>query len=270
MRNNCNKWEEAVLWLRSQQDQQELVRECFFDDPVLECAERYYRSDEWESVREILTRTVKGKALDLGAGRGITSYALSRDGWHVVALEPDNSDIVGAGAIRELNKAAGINIHITIGKGEYLPFDSGIFDLVYARQVLHHSDDLNALCIEICRVLKPGGLFVATREHVITKKSDLEKFLCTHPLHHLYGGESAYTLKEYLSAIKNSKVKIVQVIPPYSSEINLFPLTRELIRKKIRKNFKVPIPRWLMPVVIIILNVFDNTPGRLYSFIGRK
>jgi hypothetical protein len=35
-------WEEAVLWLRNQPDQAELVRACFYDDPLPAAAERYY------------------------------------------------------------------------------------------------------------------------------------------------------------------------------------------------------------------------------------
>ena len=42
------------------------------------------------------------QALDLGAGRGISSYALAREGWQVTALEPDPSMLIGAGAIRSL------------------------------------------------------------------------------------------------------------------------------------------------------------------------
>src|SRR3989304_10231248 len=94
-------WEEAVLWLKQQPDQTELVKACFFDDPLIETAERYYKSSEWEAVRELIPNP-QGKALDLGAGRGISSYALAKDGWDTTALEPDKSKIVGAGAIRSL------------------------------------------------------------------------------------------------------------------------------------------------------------------------
>ena len=35
-----------------------------------------------------------GRALDLGAGNGILSYALAREGWSVTAVEPDPSALV--------------------------------------------------------------------------------------------------------------------------------------------------------------------------------
>ena len=41
--------------------------------------------------------------------------------------------------------------------GDKLPFDDGEFDLVLARQVLHHARDLPQLCREMARVLREGG-----------------------------------------------------------------------------------------------------------------
>ena len=93
-------WEEAVLWLRNQPDQLPLVRAGFYDDPLIEAARRYRISTEWQTVRRYLPAG-QGRALDLGAGRGIASYALACEGWAVTAVEPDSSAIVGAGAIRQ-------------------------------------------------------------------------------------------------------------------------------------------------------------------------
>ena len=186
-------WEEAVLWLKAQPEEVELVRACFFDDPLIDAAERYYASSEWDAVRK-LTGPTGGRALDVGAGRGISSYALARDGWQVTALEPDPSAVVGAGAIEQLATASNLPIEVVRDWGESLPFPDASFDLVYGRQVLHHARDLPTLCAEMARVLKPAGTFIATREHVIFKDADLAVFLAEHPLHRLYGGENAYRL----------------------------------------------------------------------------
>src|SRR6202040_1201267 len=123
---------------------------------------------------------------------GISSYALARDGWRVTALEPDPSDVVGAGAIEQLAAVSNLPIEVVRDWGETLPFADATFDLVYGRQVLHHARDLRTLCAEMGRVLKSGGTFLATREHVIFRDADLAVFLAEHPLHRLYGGENAY------------------------------------------------------------------------------
>jgi SAM-dependent methyltransferase len=260
-------WEDAVVWLRNQPDRSELVRACFFDDPLYEAAKRYYASTEWIAVRELLTGT-HGAALDLGAGRGISSYALARDGWQVSALEPDPSDVVGAGAIRALAREAGLDIRVEEEWGESLPFPNSTFDLVHGRQVLHHARDLKRLCAEVARVLKPGGVFIATREHVISKTEDLSDFLAAHPLHSIYGGEHAYLLDEYLTAIRGSGIILTRVFNPYQSDINLYPETVAGLKRRLAKRMHVPAV--LIPnCSLTVLGAVNRAPGRLYTFVGR-
>lgn len=268
MNGKLSSWEEAVVWLRSQPEQAELVRACFYDDPLRAAAERYYASTEWQAVHALIGGK-RGSALDLGAGRGISSYALARDGWRVSALEPDPSNVVGAGAIRALAQEAKLDIRVEQKWGESLPYPDATFDLVHGRQVLHHARDLKQLCREAARVLKPGGMFIATREHVISRKEDLPEFLAAHPLHKLYGGENAYLLEEYLDAIRDSGLVLTKVLNPYQSDINLFPETMGSLKKNLARRFHYPailIPDFLLGK----LGERNNSPGRLYSFVARK
>lgn len=269
MSDSTHTWEEAVLWLRSQPDQADLVRACFFDDPLAEAAERYYHSSEWAAVRALIPRR-PGLALDLGSGRGISAYALGRDGWSVVALEPDPSAIVGAGAIRTLCTESGLDIEVVQEWGERLPFSDAQFDLVHCRQALHHARDLGQLCLEIGRVLKPGARFVATREHVISRREDLPRFLDSHPLHHLYGGEKAYLLDEYKKAISGGGVRLTEILNPLQSEINLFPETLQGIKRRIARRLAFPFPALIPDFALGLLGQFLRHPGRLYSFVGEK
>lgn len=266
MPNALMTWHEAVLWLRSQNDKQDLVRACYFDDPLIEAAQRYYASDEWLAVEELIAQLPKDRALDIGAGRGISSYALAKSGWKVTALEPDQSDLVGAGAIRSLARQAALDIDVIEHWGEGLPFEDARFGLVYMRQALHHARDLQALCREAHRVLAKGGMFMATREHVVDGPKSLRAFLDAHPLHKLYGGENAYTLDQYLDAIKGAGFEHIKTIATFDSIINLFPMSFDDIKGPLGLN----LPKPLMPLWRAALNRLNKTPGRLYTFIAWK
>jgi SAM-dependent methyltransferase len=273
-------WEDAVVWLRNQPDRRQLVIDGYYDDPLIAAAERYRASGEWREIVELLHGRA-GKALDIGAGRGIASYALAKEGFDVTALEPDPSAIVGAGAIRSLANEARLAISVAEEFSERLPFADGTFDVVHARAVLHHMSDLDDACSEMFRVLRPGGLLVAVREHVISRERDLDAFLATHPLHHLYGGEYAYRLDRYVRALNAAGFDRLQVLPPLKSPINLFPYTinslRETVLDKVAQ--KIPgRPLWRLLLssdrvfrsLLAVAERFDHRPGRLYSFVGHK
>lgn len=262
-------WEGAVLWLKSRPEQADLVRACFYDDPLSAAAERYYQSTEWRSARRLLLPG-GGKALDVGAGRGISAYALARDGWRTTAVEPDASAVVGAGAIRRLVHETGVVIEVVEQTGESLPFTDESFDLVHCRAVMHHARDLGLLCREMARVLRPGGMLIATREHVISRREDLPRFLAGHPLHNLYGGENAYLLPQYLDAIRGAGLQLKHVLNPYASDVNLFPDTREGMKKRIVSRIGLPWPGLVPDGFLAWLGARSGQPGRHYSFVAVK
>ncbi|NDE62715.1 MAG: class I SAM-dependent methyltransferase [Cyclobacteriaceae bacterium] len=158
---------------------------------------------------------------------------MAQDGWATVAVEPDKSPVVGAGAIRSLNHR---RIKVIEGFGESLPFSGDTFDVVVARAVLHHSRDLSQLCREVARVMKKGSVFLAMREHVISREKDLPIFLEQHPLHSLYGGENAFTLNRYRSAFQQAGLKLLQTYGPACSDINVHPLTRQRLAVQRKKK----------------------------------
>jgi len=275
-------WEQAVTDLLQRPDKQDLVLAAYYDNPALEAAKRYWRSAEWSAIRAYLPPAGGKRALDVGAGRGIASFAFAKDGFSVTALEPDPSALVGAAAIRALAAEAGVGIRVEERMSEALPFADGEFDVVFARAVLHHTRDLEHACRQFFRVLKPGGLLLAVREHVISRPEDLQAFFDIHPLHHLYGGENAFLLERYENAIRAAGFSLDQVIAPLDSDINLAPLDAAGARDEIAKRVGSRIPGGrtltrgvlsfpgIWPVARRLIRGFDHRPGRLYSFVARR
>jgi SAM-dependent methyltransferase len=265
-------WEQAVRRLREQPEQASLVRACYYDDPLLEAVRRFTGSEEWKAVRAFLP-PVPGKVLDLGAGRGISSYALAKAGWQVIAVEPDPSELVGARSIHNLAEQTRLPIYVCEALGESIPFDNDEFDLVYGREVLHHAKSIESFCAEASRVLKPGGTFIATREHVISKPDDLQAFLDNHPLHKFYGGENAFLLPQYKSAISKGGLQIRHTLRPIDSWINSYPSGDDVHQTR-EKHLPRKIIRWFYRIIPDMLSSrlskSMRNPGRLYSFVAIK
>jgi len=274
-------WEQAVLWLRAQPDMARVVRDSYLGEDVGAEARRFAASDEFQEVRRLLNLRKNGRRLailDLGCGNGIASFAFAALGHTVVALDPDVSEAVGLGAAAVLARATGADgILPTRAWAESLPFADETFDIVYARQALHHLRDLDRGLRECARVLKPGGTMLATREHVADNGEQLRAFLDNHPLHRVYGGEHAFALQQYAGAARRAELDIRHVLGPYDSPVNHHPktpadvldeavrnLSRRLGEPLARLALRMPgvLPRYLKR-----MSHFDRTPGRLYSFV---
>lgn len=147
--------DEAIRQLRSDPGYADLVRDAYLGRDVLQSSLHFHASDEFAEVVRLLGRPVSGAVVvDLGAGSGIASRAFVKEGAaSVVAIEPDPSDEVGQGAIRRLDAGS---VHVIAAVGEAIPLAGGTADLVYARQVLHHTREVAATVAECARVLRPG------------------------------------------------------------------------------------------------------------------
>jgi len=202
-----------------------LVGDTYMDADVHVAAERFAASAEFDATWEIVARDgPPAVVVDLGAGTGIATRAfLGRGAGHVYAIEPDPDDTVGAGALRDTDPER-CTVCQTVG--ERLPLPDRTVDLVYARQVLHHADDLVAMVAECARVLRPGGRFLSARDHVAETPADLERFLATHPVHQGVGGEHAYPIRAYIDAVERSGLRLERLLGPLDSVINSFPDVR--------------------------------------------
>jgi SAM-dependent methyltransferase len=272
--------DEAVRRLRADPQYAALIRDSYLEEDVRKSAERFRASAEFAEVKELLGRHIRAsRILDLGAGTGIASYALARSGAKIVyALEPDPSNQIGRGAIARL----GMNLPIEVldAFGEEIPLPDAEVDIVYARQVLHHSQELAQVVRECARVLKVGGIFLACREHVVEDEAELRAFLSQHPVHTLAGGENAFPLTTYLSAIESAGLKIEKVMGPWDTVINAFPEVRtsaelDLIPEKIlahRLGKAGALASYLPGLKSLVWRRVKRRtpPGRMYSFLAVK
>ena len=275
--------EEVVVAFRHIPEMRKLVEECYLDEDLLQAAKRFYISEEFRAVMEcVFCKGIRAPSLvlDLGGGNGVASLAWAWAGYRSVLVEPDDSDVIGLGAIVPHVRKGKSNISVCAAIGEILPFRDETFDIVYLRQVLHHVWHLERVCAEVYRVLKPRGLFVATREHVIDELSDLEVFLENHPVHRYTGAENARLLREYYDALKRAGFRKIRILGPWESVINYYPTSQsEFVNQcchAVSKRVGWRIGRYLASRRAVLKfygwyrTIRDHTAGRLYSFVAKR
>ncbi len=271
-------WEETILLMQSMDEHRQLIKDAYLTDDLIDNCERFSNSAEFENELEIINKYKSDSEtiLDIPGGNGLATYAFAKRGYRVTTVEPDASNLVGRGAIKYVLENKKLVANVVDAYGEDLPFADNSFDVVFVRQGLHHARDLVKMISEYYRVLKRGGILLAAREHVVDNYEDsLKRFLDSQADHKYYGGENAFTLNDYLSAIENSNLKMEEVIYPYDSMINIYPLTIDLIHEKIMSSKTAMfLNKFLNKETIIKLGMFHlkrkNIPGRLHTFVARK
>jgi SAM-dependent methyltransferase len=94
-----------------------------------------------------LTKDRHYRILDLGSRKSVATHATHRS-----LLEGYDYDYVGA------DVSAGGNVDLVLKKPYRIPARSNSFDVVMTNQVFEHIPFPWASFLEVCRVLKPGGL----------------------------------------------------------------------------------------------------------------
>ena len=95
--------------------------------------------------------------LDLGCAGGFMAEAMAARGAKVTGIDPAELAIEAA---RRHALTEGLQISYDVGVGEALPYAEARFDAVVCVDVLEHVADLDAVLLEVARVLRPGGLFL--------------------------------------------------------------------------------------------------------------
>lgn len=271
-------WEEAIELLRNDPEHQELIFNAYLTHDLIDNGRRYAASAEFSEVRALLAQRMPAarQVLDMPGGNGIATYAFAAIGFDVTTVEPNGSDMIGRGAIRHVLDAGSLDARILHGWGENLPLDNASFDVVFVRQGLHHASDLAKMLRELSRVLRPGGVLLACREHIVDDYGkSLEAFLASQVDHQLYGGEHAFTLRDYRAAITASGLALTMELGPFDSIINAYPNTPEVLREKMLQSTPGKMLSWLLPEATVAdIGTWylrrRKAPGRLYTFLATK
>ncbi|MBV8993516.1 MAG: class I SAM-dependent methyltransferase, partial [Pseudonocardiales bacterium] len=126
----------------------------------------YCHSDVWAAtVRDQLPWVLRGvelgdDVLEVGPGPGLTTDLLRQRVPHVTAIEIDPRL---AEALRQ--RTLGQGIKVVTGDATAMPFQAARFSAVVSFTMLHHlpSPQLqDRLLAEVCRVLRPGGVFAGS------------------------------------------------------------------------------------------------------------
>ena len=110
----------------------------------------------WDDVR--FTKLIRDKLtpdsriLDFGAGRGKSE---------LLDFRKHAKHIIGADIDEGIFENPYLHEKLLISPGEALAIESDSLDLVYACNVLEHVRDPKSFFVEVDRVLKPGGVFMA-------------------------------------------------------------------------------------------------------------
>lgn len=291
MKINTMTWEETIKYIRTQPEYQYLVEKAYFEEDLPLNVERFKASEEFiETLQLIKKYQPQGKKLlDIGCGNGISSIAFALNNYQVTAVEPDPSQTIGAGAIRQLVKHYNLsNVQVHEAFAEEIQFPPASFDIVYIRQAMHHAHDLDKFIGECGRVLKKGGLLITVRDHVVFNEKDKAWFLETHPLQKFYGGENAFSPQEYKNAMQKAGLGIVSELKFYDSVINFFPATTRQIKEQVFVERKAIFKRKTgilsyLPWGFSLFNLYldkkvgnsgtlDDSlvPGRMYSYLAIK
>ncbi len=101
--------------------------------------------------------------LDIGCGAGGIDIALVRNhsAGYVVGLDVEDAVLTHARALIADASLSGRIGLVKVAPGP-LPFPPQCFDVVFSKDSIIHIPDKHALMRQVCRVLRPGGWFIAS------------------------------------------------------------------------------------------------------------
>lgn len=131
-------------------------------------------------------------ALELGCRTGVLAELVGDRGGIECLVRSELSEAMAQRAVAQWPSALTV-----IADEEQLPFREGLFDLVMSNLVLHWVNDLPGTLVQVHRVLKPDGLFLAS----------------------MVGGHSLSELRTALAAAESAEVGGSARISPFVADV---------------------------------------------------
>lgn len=157
------------------EDNREMLNEPFNFD-VVESGPRRWWNQYWAMFTYLLNKDLTGKnVLVIGCGFGEDALNLAKAGANVKAfdLSPESVEISRQRAAKE-----GLDIEFRQMVAEKLDYEDNYFEVIVARDILHHVE-IPAAFNEIMRVSKPGGIlcFNEIYSHSLLHRIRYSKFI---------------------------------------------------------------------------------------------
>jgi len=102
------------------------------------------------------------RALELGCGTGVFLGRVAGSGAQLHGIDLSTHLLAKA----QVRLVAHLNVALSCGNAEQMPFPDAVYDVVYGSSVLHHLD-LEASLQEVSRVLRPGGRIVFAEPNIL-------------------------------------------------------------------------------------------------------
>ncbi len=121
--------------------------------PVL----NYISRQRFELVLELLDETPAHDLLEIGYGSGVFAPELARRTKSLwgIDIHPFQTEVT------QTLTRHGITAQLTTGSIEATPYPDDSFDVAVAVSALEFVADLDATCVELQRILRPGGVLIA-------------------------------------------------------------------------------------------------------------
>ena len=187
---------------------------------VLRKERRRWWNAYWDMYTFLMAQDLAGKkVLIVGCGFGEDALRLARLGAevHGFDLSPDMLALA-----RKLAERERVQVDLREMPAEKLDYDDETFDVVLARDILHHVE-IDPSMREIARVSRPGGLFVMNENYshsltdLIRRSALVEKFLYGALRDFVYKGEKPYITEDE----RKLNERDISVVLPYLREIRL-------------------------------------------------